>query len=77
MSSSKLYDEIVNELYIKFREHNISKLELERIVDSQFRVMRDSIGRKNAEVTMLQYLGKIVPSNAHKKYVENKKQINR
>lgn len=70
---NKVYNEIINELHLIFKEDKISKIELERIIDSQFRVMRNSIGKKEAEVTMLTYWGKIVPSKAHKEYVINKK----
>lgn len=73
MNNNKLYNEIIDELYSKFKDHKISKVELERIVDSQFRVMRNSIGKKDAEVTMLTYLGKVVPSKAHKEYVTNRR----
>jgi len=72
MSSSKLYDEIINILYEKFKDFRISKAEIERMVDSQFKVARESIGKKQAEVTMFPYLGKVVPTKAHQRYVNSK-----
>lgn len=75
MSNSLLYDEILVILHERFKEHKISKVELERIIDSQFRVIRNSIGKKEAETTMLQYLGKIIPTKAHQRYVNLKRKI--
>jgi hypothetical protein len=54
-----LIDDVLTELKAKY---GISKIELERIVDSQFKVARLNIEEKSLKTVNLIHLGKIAPS---------------
>lgn len=54
-----LIDEILTKLKSK---HNINKVDLERIIDSQFKVMELSIGERSLKEVKLIHLGKVKPS---------------
>ena len=54
-----LIDNILTELKSK---HNISKYELERIIDSQFKVLQLNIESRNTTSVKMMNLGKFKPS---------------
>lgn len=68
-TKSNVYEEILDEIKDKF---NLSKMELERIVDSQFRVIRDTMSNREGKVVQLIYLGKFRPTIYNMDYKRNK-----
>lgn len=55
-----LISDILEELQLKYP--NKSKVELERIVDTQFKVIHDSMTNKTTKSIKLYNLGKVKPS---------------
>lgn len=68
-TKSNVYEEILDEIKDQF---NLSKMELERIVDSQFRVIRDTMSNREGKVVQLIYLGKFRPTIYNMDYKRNK-----
>lgn len=68
-TKSNIYEEILDEIKDQF---NLSKMELERIVDSQFRVIRDTMSKREGKVVQLIYLGKFRPTIYNIDYTKNK-----
>lgn len=68
-TKSNIYEEILDEIKDQF---GLSKTELERIVDSQFRVIRDTMSNREGKVCQLIYLGKFRPTIYNKDYKRNK-----
>ena len=62
---NQLIEEIYDVLKVK---HGISKVEIERIVNTQFKVLENNIKTRGNKVVNLIYLGKIKPS---KYFLEN------
>jgi hypothetical protein len=56
---SPLIDEVLTKLKDK---HGLSKVELERIIDSEFKVLELSIQKRSLKEVSLIYLGKVKPS---------------
>jgi len=71
MIGNELYEEIVKEIRVNYP--NISSLEIERIVDSQFRVIRDTMSNREGKVRQLIYLGKFRPTAYNIDYDKNKR----
>jgi hypothetical protein len=71
MIGNELYEEIVKEIRVNYP--NISSLEIERIVDSQFRVIRDTMSNREGKVIQLIYLGKFRPTAYNIDYDKNKR----
>lgn len=72
MIGNEVYEEIVKEIKILYP--NLSSLEIERICDSQFRVIRDTMSNREGKVVQLIYLGKFRPTMYNKDYTKNLKQ---
>ena len=62
---NRLIDDILTEMKIK---HGISKYELEKIIDSQFKVLMDTMQLKQIKTVHLKGLGKVKPSTFFIKY---------
>lgn len=69
-TKSNIYEEILDEIKPEF---TLSKVELERICDSQFRVIRDTMSNREGKVVQLIYLGKFRPTIYNKDYVKAKR----
>jgi nucleoid DNA-binding protein len=69
-TKSNIYEEILDELKSEF---NLSKMELERIVDSQFRVLRDTMSNREGKVIQMIYLGKFRPTAYNQDYTNRLK----
>lgn len=69
-TKSNIYEEILDEIKSEF---GLSKIELERICDSQFRVIRDTMSNREGKVVQLIYLGKFRPTVYNTDYVKCKK----
>lgn len=69
-TNSNIYEEILDEIKNNF---NLSKIELERIIDSEFRVIRDTMSNREGKVIQLIYLGKFRPTIYNKDYVKIKR----
>lgn len=69
-TKSNIYEEILDEIKGDF---TLSKMELERICDSQFRVIRDTMSNREGKVVQLIYLGKFRPTVHNRDYVERLK----
>lgn len=65
-----VYEEILNDIKGQF---GLSKLELERIVDSQFRLLRNTMSNREGKVVQMIYLGKFRPTMYNKDYIERLK----
>lgn len=68
-TKSNIYEEILDEIKGDF---TLSKMELERICDSQFRVIRDTMSNREGKVVQLIYLGKFRPTIYNTDYTKNK-----
>ena len=66
MIGNKIYEDIVSE--IKLLYPNISKMEMERIIDSQFKTIRDIMSNREGKIIQLIYLGKFRPTMFNKDY---------
>lgn len=55
-------------IYKLSKKYNISDLEIERIVDSQFRVLLETINEKDIKVVQLKHLGKFMPVKRRLEY---------
>ena len=69
-TGSTIYEEILDEIKSEF---GLSKMELERICDSQFRVIRDTMSRREGKVVQLIYLGKFRPTMYNTDYTKRLK----
>lgn len=69
-TKSNIYEEILDEIKGEF---TLSKMELERICDSQFRVIRDTMSNREGKVVQLIYLGKFRPTIYNTDYTKRKK----
>lgn len=69
-TESNVYEEILNDIKGQF---GLSKLELERIVDSQFRLLRNTMSNREGKVVQMIYLGKFRPTMYNKDYIERLK----
>lgn len=72
LTGSEVYDEILREM---IGEYTVSKGEMERIIDSQFRAIRDTMSKREGKVVQLIYLGKFRPTIYNKDYVKTKGNI--
>jgi nucleoid DNA-binding protein len=68
-TKSNIYEEVLDEIKSEF---DLSKMELERICDSQFRVIRDTMSKREGKVVQLIYLGKFRPTMYNTDYIKNK-----
>ena len=68
-TKSNIYEEILDEIKSEF---TLSKVELERICDSQFRVIRDTMSNREGKVVQLIYLGKFRPTIYNIDYTKRK-----
>jgi len=58
-------NQLIDEIYTKLRDkHGISKTDIDRIVDSQFRVLEDNIRNRGNKTVNLIYIGKFKPSKS-------------
>lgn len=69
-TKSNIYEEILDEIKGDF---TLSKMELERICDSQFRVIRDTMSNREGKVVQLIYLGKFRPTAYNQDYIKRLK----
>jgi hypothetical protein len=69
-TKSNIYEEVLDEIKSEF---DLSKVELERICDSQFRVIRDTMSKREGKVVQLIYLGKFRPTIYNTDYAKLKK----
>lgn len=69
-AEGNVYEEILNDIKGQF---GLSKLELERIVDSQFRLLRNTMSNREGKVVQMIYLGKFRPTMYNKDYIERLK----
>jgi len=69
-TKSNIYEEILDEIKSEF---TLSKVELERICDSQFRVIRDTMSNREGKVVQLIYLGKFRPTMYNTDYTKRLK----
>lgn len=68
-----IYEKIILDLSKKY---NLSDLEVERIVDSQFKVVVDTMSNKDVKTLNLIYLGKFTPTTRRiKQYEESKVKV--
>lgn len=68
-TGSDLYDSILDEMKDLY---GLSKVELERIVDSQFKAIRDTMSSREGKIVQLIYIGKFRPTIHNKDYVKIK-----
>lgn len=66
---SNLHDEIIKELAIKY---DLPRVEIERIVSSQFRLIERIITNKECKTINCKYLGKFYPTAYRKKLEDGK-----
>jgi nucleoid DNA-binding protein len=59
-----IYQEII---YRLVKKHKISDLEIERIVDSQFKAVLEIINEKGSKVVSIKHLGKFLPTTHRQK----------
>lgn len=69
-AEGNVYEEILNDIKGQF---GLSKLELERIIDSQFRLLRNTMSNREGKVVQMIYLGKFRPTMYNKDYIERLK----
>jgi nucleoid DNA-binding protein len=69
-TKSNIYEEVLDEIKSEF---DLSKMELERICDSQFRVIRDTMSNREGKVIQLIYLGKFRPTMYNTDYTKRLK----
>lgn len=69
-TKSNIYEEILDEIKGEF---TLSKMELERICDSQFRVIRDTMSNREGKIVQLIYLGKFRPTMYNTDYTKRLK----
>ena len=69
-TKSNIYEEILDEIKGDF---TLSKMELERICDSQFRVIRNTMSNREGKVVQLIYLGKFRPTAYNQDYIKRLK----
>lgn len=72
-TKSNVYEEILDEIKSEF---GLSKMELERICDSQFRVIRDTMSKREGKIIQLIYLGKFRPTMYNVDYTKRLKDKN-
>ena len=66
-----LHDQLINEL--KKLYPDVPKYELEKIVDSEFRVIQNTVSNKECKVINCIYLGKFYPTGFRKRLeIQNK-----
>lgn len=71
---NQLIKDILSEIREKHKDKNEwwnTKLELERILDSQFKVLRNSIEERDLRIINLIYLGKVKPSRWLKDHIDS------
>lgn len=66
-TKSNIYEEILDEIKGEF---TLSKVELERICDSQFRVIRNTMSNREGKIIQLIYLGKFRPTMYNTDYTK-------
>ena len=69
-TKSNIYEEVLDEIKSEF---DLSKMELERICDSQFRVIRDTMSNREGKIVQLIYLGKFRPTMYNPDYTKRLK----
>ncbi len=69
-TKSNVYEEVLDEIKSEF---DLSKVELERIIDSQFRVIRTTMSNREGKIVQLIYLGKFRPTMYNTDYTKRKK----
>jgi nucleoid DNA-binding protein len=69
-TKSNIYEEILDEIKGDF---GLSKIEMERMVDSEFRVLRNTMSERKGLVVQMIYLGKFRPTMFNKDYVKRLK----
>ena len=70
-TKSNIYEEILDEIKGEF---TLSKVELERICDSQFRVIRNTMSNREGKIIQLIYLGKFRPTMYNTDYTKRLKE---
>ncbi len=68
-SKNNIYEEILDEIKGEF---GLSKMELERICDSQFRVLRDTMSNREGKIVQMIYLGKFRPTVYNQDFKQSK-----
>lgn len=66
---NQLIDDILTDMKA---EHNISKFELEKIIDSQFKVLMDHIQARDLREVHIKGLGKFKPTTFLKAYKDGR-----
>ena len=66
-TKSNIYEEVLDEIKSEF---TLSKVELERICDSQFKVIRETMAKREGKVIQLIHLGKFRPTMYNKDYLK-------
>lgn len=69
-TKSNIYEEILDEIKDQF---GLPKMELERICDSQFRVLRNSMTNREGKVVQMIYVGKFRPTAYNQDYIKRLK----
>lgn len=67
-TGSDVYEDILKEMSGTYP--GVSKGELERIIDSEFRAIRDTMSNREGKVVQLIYLGKFRPTIYNQDYVK-------
>jgi len=68
LADNVMYNEILDELKEEFK---LSKVELERVCNSQFRVLRDVMLGREGKVLQMVHLGKFRPTAYNIDYLKN------
>jgi len=69
-TKSNIYEEILDEIKPEF---GLPKIEMERIVDSEFRVLRNTMSERKGLVVQMIYLGKFRPTMYNTDYTKRLK----
>ncbi len=73
MVNNEEYDLLIKEIA---KKHELPEIEVRRIVNSQFRVLKKTINEKGLKIVIIKYLGKFLPTKWARDYHEKKsKQI--
>ncbi len=70
-------DDILTTLKDKYQEHNISRYELERIIDTEWKYLEQNITDRSDRIVHLIYLGKVVPTKLYYNLKNAGKLLNR
>lgn len=65
-------DPVISDILTTLKaKHNLTKFEIERIIDSQFKVLQLAIENRDLREINMMYLGKFKPSNWLKKNIDD------